>query len=1005
MFNFNKKSSRLIILAIMIIFAITSILNIDRYFENIFSEANEIEYVSVAESDSQGNYYAVAKSHTEVLKLSKDLNFVYRIESINNSKKGFNYANDIVIDDKDNIYVLSTYFDESSEFIQKEGIVRFNSKGEFEKELFMRQYNEEDAVALSGRIRTIDFLDDNTIGVAYIQGNNIASLKLNKDTAEMSDIKGFSFKDAELMVSDISIVPDFSSFYFTTKRGQIFKCDINTGDINEIYDGGANKKLFVPFEIKALGEDEIFIREAAQGKILKFKEDGSYEVVLDGDICRELGFEDDYYEFVGMKINPNNKAITFVNNSKIIQYNAEGHFNVISEWQYSPERRIINLFLWIQLVALGVLLLRILLWIVKTISKNNKKILRQSAIIVVMLVATSSIVTSYIYKNMQERDVESNYDILLTNLEIAKRVINGDKIKNIDTVEKYNSDEFLDVIKSLQETITVNGEIDYRMYSGVFILVDSTVYILTYQDMDIYAYYPLIHNYEESVYYDVFEKGEVYVGRIQDIEGDWQYVVGPIYDSQGDIVGVVEIGKDMLAYTQANRIMLKEILFNLLVIIIILLLLFVEVTIFDTKVVENKLSSSEKTEEEKVDMEVGSIRFVTVVVCLGIYMTSSFMPIYSQSMDAGLLNNLPSSIVTPLPMFTETLFLAITTIVFGHIKRNWKLKDTMAAGGIIMVLGSILTANSSTSLFLILSRALFGVGFGLFYVGMRTYTVFGKSEEEIEAQIAGFSAGMVGGVNCGGVIGSILVDNFGYKTVFYVMSVIILAGSILIYFLLSDRRKESSKKEEDTEPIKLSEFILNKSILAFYLLEFLPSAICGMFLMYFFPLFADSLGYSPLIVGRALLLYGLCTIYMGPMLTRLTSKYLGSRRSIILAPIIISIVMFVFAFNNQSIFIAFLVVIIIGLTDSFGLNQETDYFLSLDITKRYGESKSMGVYSLFECSGEAIGPMVYGIIMTLSMQRGLSLLATCLLLFIFIFSILSRQPKAAKDTVKDTAIN
>lgn len=997
----NRKSSRLIIAILMIIFAVSSVINIDRYFENIFGETNEIDYVSVAEQDSQGNYYGIAKSHTQVLKLSKDLDYMYALQSINNTKKGFNYANDIVLDEQNNIYVLSTYFDETAEFIEKEGIVAFNSKGEYKDELFMRTYTEDQAVALSGKIRTIDFLENGTMGISYIEGDYIETLRLNKDSKKTSDLIEIYFKDAELMVSDISITPDFSFIYFTTKRGEIYQFEINTGDINLVFNGGADKKLFVPFEIKALGADEIYIREAAQGRILKFKDDGSYEVVLSEAICKGLGFEDEYYEFVGMKVKPN-RDIIFVNNSKIVQYSANREFTIVSEWQYSPPRRIINIFLWIQFIILCIFMLRILLWIVMAVSKNNQKVLRQSVIIVVMLTISSSVVTSYIYRNMQERDLENNYNVLFTNLEVANRVIDGDKIKNIETVDKYNTAEFQEVIDCLNETLTVNGEIDYRMYAGIFILVDRTVYILTYQDMDIYAYYPLLHNYEESDYYEVFEKGEVSKARIQDIEGDWQYVVGPIYDSNGDIVGVVEIGKDMLAYTQANGIMLREILLNLLVIIIILLLLFIEITIFDTKVVEAKMSRL-NTEEDKTDMEIGSIRFVTVVVCLGIYMTSSFMPIYSQNLYTDFFG-LPSSVVTPLPMFVETIFLAATTIVFGHIKKNLKLKDAMAVGGIIMVIGSILTANSPNSLFLILSRAVFGIGFGLFYVTMRTYTVFGKTEE-IEGQIAAFSAGMVGGVNCGGVIGSILVDNLGYKPVFYILSFIILVGSILIYFLLSDRRKERVQKEETTPPIKLKEFILNKSILAFYLLEFLPSAICGMFLLYFFPLFVDSLGYSPLIVGRALLVYGLCTIYMGPFLTRLTSKYLGSRKSIILAPMLISVVMFIFAFNNESILIAFLVVIILGITDSFGLNQETDYFLSLDVTKRYGESKSMSVYSLFECSGEALGPIVYGLIMTLSMQKGISILASSLIIFILAFAFISRKSIKANKISKDVTIN
>ena len=71
-----------------------------------------------------------------------------------------------------------------------------------------------------------------------------------------------------------------------------------------------------------------------------------------------------------------------------------------------------------------------------------------------------------------------------------------------------------------------------------------------------------------------------------------------------------------------------------------------------------------------------------------------------------------------------------------------------------------------------------------------------------------------------------------------------------------------------------------------FLFVFLPVTTCGLFLGFLFPLFAEAQGCSINEISLAFMIFGVGSVYLGPTITRLTSHFFGSRRSVPLGALV-----------------------------------------------------------------------------------------------------------------------
>jgi len=422
-------------------------------------------------------------------------------------------------------------------------------------------------------------------------------------------------------------------------------------------------------------------------------------------------------------------------------------------------------------------------------------------------------------------------------------------------------------------------------------------------------------------------------------------------------------------------------LIDLAMILFVLVFVFSEIGFFSSRFLDRPTFDDPAARQR---YDEGALRFVSFLAIASVFFSASFLPLYSKSLAAPI-GWLPFDMVIGLPMVIETLSAAVIAMLYGHVWIRLGLKTDIILGCLIIAAGMALTALVATFQGLIVGRLTVGLGMGLLMIAFRTYFLIEKDEGRKESGIIALTVGVTAGINVGSVSGGMLAARIGMQSVFWVQSALLVLAAAAGLLLIRNRHRNGSATAIS---FSLFAFLSDRAVWSFFLFSFLPITACGLFLGFLFPLFAESRGLSTNEISLAFMMFGVASVYLGPSLTRLTWFLFGARRAVAVGAMVMVGALLLFA-AFQTLTAAYIAVVLFGLTDSFIFNQGLSYFSSLRSVDRLGEDKAIGVYSVFEAGGEALGPMAFGLAMSLSLGVGIAGIAVALAASTGIFLALS----------------
>jgi predicted MFS family arabinose efflux permease len=351
----------------------------------------------------------------------------------------------------------------------------------------------------------------------------------------------------------------------------------------------------------------------------------------------------------------------------------------------------------------------------------------------------------------------------------------------------------------------------------------------------------------------------------------------------------------------------------------------------------------------------------------------------------------------------EMLCAGAFTVIAGYIidKRGWR--TTFFTGLVLYGAGTILSGLAPHVLVFVLARGIAGAGFGFTTMAIRGYVNTSANEKVRSEGVSAFITGLFAGLNCGVIVGAMLADRVGFTTVFYIsFGLLAVGGLFALAFMRGASIKQSVQTAASAAKGGILSFFGNREVLVFFLCILVPTAISGMFLDYFFPVFAESIGISSSNIGRAFLVNGLVVVYFGPLLSKWCSKYLNVKQSLVLAAVTVISSLLFFA-TQGTVAAAFVVVILLGVADSFGLVAQNNYFVQLEATGRIGRGKAFGYYGNVKKLGQMLGPVVFGGVAGLG-YIGVGLVGAVFLASLTLFMISARS-KRRNDINRQNGLN
>ncbi|WP_042444965.1 MFS transporter [Azospirillum sp. B510] len=497
--------------------------------------------------------------------------------------------------------------------------------------------------------------------------------------------------------------------------------------------------------------------------------------------------------------------------------------------------------------------------------------------------------------------------------------------------------------------------------------------------------------------------------------------------AKGDLVTARALATDANLVTPSLRIVIDsdyirrntlEVVANNVTILIISLMFIYELHVFVSRRMRGPAEVKAGTDETAAaaaaaaatGRSLAGLRFLTFLLYFGMFLSASFVPVIMQTFDRGLFGLAPPQ-AAALPVSAEMLCGALAILLAGRISARLPWRTMTAAGLALAALGALTSGAATDPLLFIVARGLVGAGTMTALMGLYRLIDRIRGVDPATGAYSDLFSGMYVGVNCGAVVGSLLADEIGPHAVFLIAAVVLLLGIAQLLLWTPEPAGEAVTAANATATAKAAtapgitppgrrRVWSDASFVAFLLLVSVPTSACSMFLIYYFPLFASGLGQPASTVGQAFLLYGLCIVYLGPLLSRLMrSSRVAPGLPVLVSGLIMAAGLTTFALTG-SLMGAFLAILLLGLSDSFGLTAQQRYLERLPVVDAHGLAVPQSYHLNARKIGQVLGPMLFsaaavagGVGATLI---GLGLAAALLLHLALSILALRRRPTMAE---------
>lgn len=921
-----------------------------------------------------GRTYVVDTSRRNILILNEEMSYVRTIEGGSTEEGSFYYATAVAADES-GIYVADALYSGVGTIIQAERILRFEPDGSGGELLYQIDYPDPDTAPRQyGRIDTLMVQDgqlfftlseehrvlvyqydlsagtvvssDYDFGESYVAFSALdPSTKLPVILAGDTSIQK---ADSSGRVSIHAVVGEFPYQGAVTEDGTFWFSELNTGALMHMTQAG----------IEVASNDVFAYYVSAYGNTVCISDGTGVAVYEDGEMS--------YWDQVPIA----NAAVRNV--------------------------------MWGLLAACALAWLVLLVLAVRHVVRSwlAFPFFRKIAVVILVAVVASSTVAWYILSTtFREEEATTMAQLEAISDEIVANT-NVDLVRRIHSSTDYKGPAYNELKENLDRVIDDGYGRGEYFYYLTYVTDGELIYaLMDYEDT--VRTWMTYEAYGVDVYTDVFETGEprLIEGEVS-TWGSWTLLLKPVFDENGTVVAVQEVGFNFDNQLRAQR----ETIFNTILTIffgaIVLVMLMIE-GIYYTEHRRKRRELLCRVDARVDQTDLVPLRTLIFLAFTVDCMQDAFISILASRLYTPFLG-IPQSVGAALPISGQVLMAAIFAVLGGFLASRVGAKRVICSGFVIQASGFLLCGLLMNYAGILVGKLLVGSGIGMITVGVNTMAASSDGNKSVET-FSGITAGTLVGVSAGSGLGSTILSLVGYRAVFFAGVAILAAGFLLAAGTRNRVPVLSSATDvgvpdggEEASSIGMVRFLFGKGgtfpFLAMILMPFMSGIY---FREYFFPIYSAENGMTETNIGRIYVLCGLLVIYVGPVLTKYLTERLGKVRTVVLTSAVITLASLSFGLLPNMMG-ALTGVLLVSMAVSCGYTAQSSYYASRPAVAAFGEGRSMGVYSMFDNGGQTLGPILYGYAMLLGYQAGMLFAGCALGALTAAFSLLKRHELAEK---------
>ncbi len=897
----------------------------------------------------------------------------------------FYQAENLCMAEDGSFYVHSVDWDESGFLLASERILHYSGSGKLLETSYVRGYTKEEEVN-QHRIYDPQIIDGR-LYVLYADDKGITQYEII--SGEAVEIGFWEFEDAWIYMQNFRQTGE-GEFYAVEKKGHLTR--FSKEGTETVYDADELSHE-VLFFAEVDSEGNVYYTDLYNGRVCRVVDKGhSEEVFRAADFGQEGAA---FGSMTSLKITSSSLGdyFGFMLDGKALILNRDGGacFSADSLKRGSTLRfkaARMRIILAVSVLYAAYLVLRILFYLIEHKPKLRTIWKMEIGFGLFAVVMTSVLLVSL--STSFERSYMESLAQQVENLALSgSNMIDAEWLKKIDNMSDFMGEEYRNVLDALYGVAVKNHDYDDRFGAQMEMLdEDGRAYAIAYSDSSIGVYYPL-DEYSAQELAGIYASGEglynlssVFAG------GTFIYGRAPVFDDQGNVAGVLDVALDSYRERESLRDNARSIMVSAVLSIIVIMFLINE---------SFSLADGKKKYEEGTEITIsGSVvpvymlRLAAFGVCFVLNMTSSFLSVYTSSFwSKGL--GISEAMAGAVPLFANGVFSALSALVCPKLMEKAGFRRLAAAGILCSGAGDLLAGLSRGYPAIVLALLLNGLGFGILINSVSITIGRIDDDKDREDGYAGFNAGCVAGINCGMIVGSILVSFIEYHEVFFITSALWLSLIFLFWNVGRAIPKAEPVPSEDEERVRGR---ISPSALLYAVFVVMPYAAVGSFMYYYLPILVTSGGYSEEYVSLLMMVYAVCGIFLGKKLAFVLWSKLG-RRSAIFAIVLAFVGWEIIAVYPAMSMVA-MAMLFIGVSFSFGVNVMMYAFLMQKGVAKMGQHMAVGVYEFASRTGQCVSPLVCSALMGMGFAYGIGVFAVGCVVMYYIITFATRRSRKAE---------
>lgn len=503
-----------------------------------FSRTISLQDVSYGSVDAKGNMYFIGDVKSEIYVSDKNGMLLRTISMPPTNGSQISQINALTVDRAGNVYALVTVLDAAGLYVTREEIVRYPAGSSTSVPVYQRSPIQP--VFRTGYIQDMR-VHQHQLDFLYAHGGTIDEYSFNLTNRHLVRMGTVALPVATYVA--LARIGPGASVVFSTRKGAV-GVGTSTGRIQWLYHTPSG----IGSQPRALAVDTstrtVYFLDALQNKFVSVSMDPPFVDKILADTSHPAPIDwADLQSLAGSHLllgvssgDSGSSYFHMASNGRMLDQSSQLTLNTAAQWEQWKY--------WL-LLLLEILLGLFLFWYLYYVMfrKRLYLFLQQMLLFVpisvgVMLYYQANINQSF--TNQITRDSNAYLPLIASQ---GARLVSGNALEQISSTRDYMDSPYRS-LKSTMQTIHDSRIPNWSggLYNTLYTYMNHQLYVVMDDDNSVQMMTPFaVDSTDMKVLH-----GQVYQGSWIDASGEWHYAIAPVKDSHGHIVGIYEVGKDLV---------------------------------------------------------------------------------------------------------------------------------------------------------------------------------------------------------------------------------------------------------------------------------------------------------------------------------------------------------------------------------------------------------------------------------------------------------------------------